>query len=67
MKEIIERVTIVEVKVDVIEKQLDTIANNHLHHIQQDITKIKVWQAYYAGGTAVFIAILEFIIKFLFK
>ncbi len=36
-----ERLTLVEVQVAKIETKLDIVANNHLAHIQDDVTSVK--------------------------
>ena len=37
----VDRLTLVEVQVAKIETKLDIVANNHLQHLQDDVTSVK--------------------------
>lgn len=58
---------VLEEKVDSFCERLEKIENNHLPHIQEELTSIKIRMAYYNGAGVIVIAIVQFLINWLFK
>tara|TARA_R100001443_G_scaffold16290_2_gene26238 strand:+ start:17772 stop:17981 length:210 start_codon:yes stop_codon:yes gene_type:complete len=59
-----DRLTLVEVSVAKLETKLDIIANNHLKHLQDDLTSIKkiLWWLF-SGITGALISLLFILIQ----
>ena len=58
-------IAVLQEKVNEMNKFIDDIHKNHLPHIYSRLNKIDTRMAYYAGGLAVLMVLLQFIVPML--
>lgn len=60
-------IEIIKERVENLCERLELIERNHLPHIQEELTSIKLRMAYYTGAGIVILAVTQFLVNWLFK
>ena len=56
-------IAVLNEKVEKIETQVNLIVNNHIPHLETEIDKVKIQQAYWAGGITVAVSLINYFLK----
>ena len=57
----------IEQRMTRVETRLDDVVEEHLPHIQKDVSDIKDRLAYYTGGLAVLMIVAQFLVPYMLK